>query len=70
MNFCVQKAGGDINSVVNLTIFPGTSYGHIEFNSVENAMKIMKVKQDGEENSGGMDAPNCANIEFPGSDNV
>lgn len=30
----------------------------------------MKVQNDGEENSGGMDAPNCANIEFAGSDNV
>lgn len=29
----------------------------------------MKLKKEGEENSGGMDAPNCANIEFAGCDN-
>jgi len=72
LNYCVQAAGGDISSVLNLTIYPGISYGHIELNSIETAQKIMSVSlsKENDDNFGGMDSPNCANIEFPGSDNV
>lgn len=35
-----MKRGGPIKS---LTIFPGTNYGHVEFQSVDSAMRLMKV---------------------------
>ena len=42
-----------------MTIFPGSNYGHLEFVNVESATKLLSV----------MDAPNCANIKFDGSQN-
>ena len=30
----------------------------------------VNFSKENDDNFGGMDSPNCANIEFPGSDNV
>ena len=82
VDFCKRK-GGPLKS---LTIFPGINYGHVEFQRVEDAQRLMKVAapEDGEQQytgsnaddvqpsseEGGMITANCALIDFPGSDNV
>jgi len=55
-DFCAEKGG----PLLSLTIFPGINYGHLEFEKLEDAKNMMDTA---------MDSPNCANIEFPGSDN-
>jgi hypothetical protein len=57
IQFCAEK-GGEIK---NLTIYPGSNYGHVEFKDVSSAEKLMTTA---------MDCPNCANIVFPESENI
>ena len=58
VDFCVRFGG----PVANVPIFPGINYGHIEFKDVEGAERLMTNKE-------ALDTPNCANIQFEGSDN-
>ena len=46
-----------IGNLIRITIFPGTSYGHLEFASVDDVAKLM---QD-------MDTPNIKTLKFYGT---
>ena len=54
----IYKYCSRFGQVAKITIFPGTSYGHIEMDSAESVSRIM---QD-------MDAPNVKTLKFYGKD--
>ena len=56
IDFC-KTYGGPLKS---LNIFPGSNFGHLEFQDLSSAELLMKC----------MDNRNCKNLEFTGSENV
>lgn len=56
IDFC-KSSGGPLKS---LNIFPGSNFGHLEFESLSSAKTLMKS----------MDNRNCKNLQFSGSENL
>lgn len=56
IEFC-KTQGGPLKS---LNIFPGSNFGHLEFQDLNSAETLMKC----------MDNRNCKNLQFTGSENV